>query len=161
MRRPAHRLAHAPCPYGVFNWSDCDAASQHRWGRCTVMVDSKPEPHPCTNWAVAEDGWCGQHYISLHEKRKDAARKAESQLQLAHDIDAFLELAADPNYNWWEGLATAAQGSRGLAGVPVTAVRQAFDVEDSTSRRSRPVEGPPRVRRLPHRLTEAELADAG
>ena len=136
MKRPAHKVAHAACPYGVFNWGDCDAAASHRWGRCVALVEGKGEPHACTNWAVAEDGWCGQHFIALHEKTIRKAREAERQLQWRINADAFMAKTASPDYNWWSGLATSVEGTRGLAGI------------------GEPVLLSPARRKPPHRLTE-------
>lgn len=113
-RRPVHKTAHLSCPYGQDNWADCDAAASHRWGRCVALVDAKAGPHTCTNWAVAEDGWCGQHYISLHEKQMRKAREAARQLQLAERIDAFLLKSSDPDWKWWESLGTSESSTRGL-----------------------------------------------
>lgn len=145
-RRPAHKLAHAQCPYGVFNWSDCDAASSHRWGRCTALVDRKAGPGDCTNWAVAEDGYCGQHFIARYEKDRDAARKAARTLQLNASIDAFLSLTVGNPTQWLERLSTSAASTRGLQGIdPPTPQRVRASV----------VGGNPSLpRKGPHRLTE-------
>ena len=94
------------------------------------------EPAPCSRWAQDKDGWCGQHYVSLHDAELRVAQEAERQLQLTQAIDAFIAKASDPNWKWYEGLATSAQSTRGLAGIDVPEVE-------------RPA---PRVRKLPFRL---------
>lgn len=101
------------------------------------MVEAKGEPRACTNWAVADDGWCGQHYISLHEKVRIKARDAERTLQLNARIDAFLEKTQRADYDWWSVLGRAADSTRGLQGVTPIVVKVA----------------PPRVRKGPHRLS--------
>jgi hypothetical protein len=142
-RRAAHKLAHAQCPFGASNWSDCDALAAHRWGQCKAMVEDKAGPHPCTRWAQDEDGYCGQHFLAQHDAEVAQKRAEERQLQLAARIDAFLVKSADPNYKWWEALTPSAESTRGLPGPGSVGVVM------------EPVKA--RVRKLPHRLTEAEL----
>lgn len=158
-RRPAHKIAHAQCPYGQFNWSDCDAAAAHRWGRCKAEVERKgaSEPGECTNWAIGEEGWCGQHYTSRREKELRAAREAERKLQLDAAIDAFIEKASDPGYEWWKNLRTSAESTRGLSGVPVTGVRQAFPKDGVAPPPVPRHDALPRPRRLPHPIRTGKL----
>lgn len=88
-RRPPHAKAHAPCPYGQTNWSDCDAAHAHRFGPCKAVVGDR-EPEPCSRWATDETGWCSQHYVALMDKERAKAREAERKLQLDAAIDTYL-----------------------------------------------------------------------
>lgn len=90
-RRPAHAKAHAECPYGQSNWADCDSAANHRWGMCKALVQQKKnrDPEECSNWAVGEVGWCGQHYASKIEDEARIGREADRVLQLAAQMDAY------------------------------------------------------------------------
>lgn len=160
-RRPAHKLAHAQCPYGQANWADCDAAASHRWGRCKAEVSRKgsSEPGECSNWAVSDDGWCGQHFNALAEKELERARRAERKLQWDKAADEFIAKASDPNWEWWKGLSTSAMSTRGLQGVGAgqpLATHPTFSSAKASSAAPRPRKVPHRItlRKPPHRLTE-------
>ncbi len=90
VRRPAHKAAHSPCPNGVFNWSDCDAAVAHQWGMCSAVV-GKREPEPCSRWAVGGEGYCAQHYIAETERARASERIAIAKAQLEARLDAYIE----------------------------------------------------------------------
>lgn len=153
-RRPAHKLAHAQCPYGVFNWSDCDAASAHRWGRCKAMVEVKrnEEPRECSNWAISEEGWCGQHYATEQEMAMARARKAEKQLQFEAAFQAFEELKARDPWHWLKALSTSAEATRGLKGVDPKVVAGPRVERGKPAYETGREAAPPR-RKPPHRIT--------
>jgi hypothetical protein len=88
-RRPPHSKAHAVCPYGVFNWGDCDFKASHRFGQCTVMVGDR-EPEQCSRFAFDERGWCGQHYASSVERIKKAERIAIAKASLDQRINQYI-----------------------------------------------------------------------
>lgn len=94
MPRPQHKTAHAPCPNGATNWADCDLAVAHQWGHCKALVDGKPDPHECTRWAVAEAGWCGQHYAGETERILSEARAAKHRADVTARIDAYITIQA-------------------------------------------------------------------
>ena len=98
-RRPAHKVAHQPCPYGVFNWADCDYAAAYQWGMCKAMV-GKRDPEPCSNKAIAAEGWCGQHYTSRVEEERRVARIAIGRAQLNSQIDSYMEWRRDHPSVW-------------------------------------------------------------
>lgn len=101
MRRPAHAKAHAPCPYGQFNWSDCDRESSHRWGMCKSLVQKKNnDPEECSNWAVSEAGLCGQHYASVIERELTAKRIAMAKAAIDVRIEEFMEWTRDHPSVW-------------------------------------------------------------
>jgi hypothetical protein len=155
-RRPAHKLAHATCPYGQSNWAACDKASEHRYGPCKAEVERKgaSEPGECSRWAQDEGGYCTQHFIARHETDMRRAREELRQLQLLQTIDAHLAYtAAHPSI--WDGephLSTAASSTVGLQGVPVTAVRVASPRVEVALPPTAPSNGLPRQRKLPHKL---------
>lgn len=99
VKRPAHKTAHQPCPYGALNWVDCDAAAAHQWGHCKVMVGDR-EPSPCTRWAFDAGGYCGQHYVSMKDTELKKAREAQRQLQLQQRIDEYIRWAASHPSVW-------------------------------------------------------------
>lgn len=99
-RRAPHKTAHGVnCPYGVFNWADCDAAAEHQWGRCKAIV-GKHEASACTRWAVSDEGYCEQHYVSKVETEKKAARIAIARAELDSRITAYLNWTASHPSVW-------------------------------------------------------------
>lgn len=59
------------------------------------MVDDKAEPRECSNWAVAEEGWCGQHYASKIEGERRAERIAIKRDAMNARADAYIEWTRD------------------------------------------------------------------
>ena len=117
MARSPHKTAHPKCPHA--NWAACDTAQKVAFGQCRALVDGKPEPHPCSRWAISEDGWCGQHYASEKEAEKRASRIAIAREEMLGRIDSFIErIAADPSHSWMTALVPSVESTRGLAGVP-------------------------------------------
>ena len=142
-RRPPHKTAHGlACPYGVFNWADCDAAAEHQWGQCKAMLDSKPEP--CTRWAVAEEGYCGQHYAARIELERRTVRIAIERAALDARIDAYLARVAE-HPSIWDGEHTP----RGVAA--------GAGLEPATSRVTTDRSTTELPRKGPHRLTADEM----
>lgn len=65
-----------------------------RLGKCRALIEDKKEPRPCTNWAINERGWCGQHYASAVERELREERKAAAKAELLARIDEYI--AAEP-----------------------------------------------------------------
>ena len=59
-------------------------------GKCIAMLAGKV-PRQCTNWALDEKGYCGQHYASEIERVTRAAREAARKAEMIAGIDAYLE----------------------------------------------------------------------
>ena len=145
-RRPPHKTAHVPCPYGQTNWSDCDVAHAHRFGPCRAVVGDR-EPEPCSRWAADEDGWCAQHWTALHEKQKQKAREAERKLQLDQRIAAYIEWTREHPSVW--DSPNAPKGVAAGAGVEPATSRVTADRSTAELPRSGRA-----TRNKPHRLTE-------
>lgn len=48
------------------------------------------QPVPCVRWAVAENGWCWQHYASEMERIKREERIAIRRARLDAQADEFM-----------------------------------------------------------------------
>ncbi len=59
-------------------------------GKCKAMLADKKEPRQCTNWAVDEKGYCGQHYAIEIEKTLKTTREAARKAEMIEKIDAYL-----------------------------------------------------------------------
>lgn len=97
VKRPAHKTGHPGCPHT--SWAACDLSLRVAFGQCKAITGDR-EPVPCTRWAVADDGWCWQHYVSESERVKREARAASRQLQLDQKITAFLEWTKEHPSVW-------------------------------------------------------------
>lgn len=158
MARPAHKRVHAPCPNGVFNWSDCDTAVAHQWGKCKALV-GKHDPEQCSNWAVSEVGWCGQHYASAIESEAAAKRIAIERETINERIDSYIEwVAKHPSIHDTQSgrkMTTQAQSTRGLKGITMEQLMAAGGgLEPPTSRVTADRSTTELPRKGPHRLTE-------
>lgn len=91
-RRPPHKSAHSPCPYGQASWADCDALHEHRFGHCRASV-GKYEPTECSRWAFEQDGYCTQHYVARVEADKTAARAAIVKAEIDERITAYIAMS--------------------------------------------------------------------
>lgn len=90
-RRPQHKSAHQPCPYGATSWADCDDRAREAYGRCSALTK---EGHECTKWATDEIGdrrYCDQHATSIVAAEIAAHRREKRQAELDARITAFLE----------------------------------------------------------------------
>lgn len=93
MRRPAHKIAHAECPFGATDWATCEKAQKVAMGQCVALTEKETQ---CTNWAVGrvnDRPHCGQHYASVMEKDRRARIAAERAETLNRTIDAYLALS--------------------------------------------------------------------
>lgn len=105
MARKAHKLVHGlTCPYGAFNWADCDKAAEHQWGPCQAVV-GKHEPEPCSRWAADDKGYCGQHYVAKVEGERAAERIAIAKAEMDQRIDAYIEWSKEHPSVWDSQLA--------------------------------------------------------
>lgn len=110
-----------------------------RLGQCRAMIPGKTkqaEPRPCTNWAINERGYCGQHYASEVEKQLQSERAAVRKAELLAQIDAYI--AGEPERQratlTWVARRRIAilEEQRSRLGAIIASLQEPWPTEEST-----------------------------
>jgi hypothetical protein len=92
----AHQHAGRTCEHSTKK--ACDAARREVLGRCVELIASdKSGSTSCRNWAVDRvngKAVCGQHYLSIWTRDREAAERARQRAVLDASIDSFI--ASEP-----------------------------------------------------------------
>ena len=154
-RRKAHKLVHAPCPFGQFNWADCDEAAAHQWGKCIAIVGER-EPTPCSRWAMDSDGYCFQHFVSERERVKREELAVATRADLYARIDAHLAWVAEhPSIH--DSPNAPKMGRYAGGEIPHVVLAAGAGLEPATSRVTTDRSTSELPRKGPHRLTADEM----